>query len=118
MTDPSTGRDARTHLDSLVADIDDGLDAATRAREAALPACRRAIRHAGSSIRAVHRLDAAEAATLADACEVALREARAVLAPFPALAQAGYLHDRGHRAPFRSNVFVSCARAAPPGRSR
>ena len=93
MTDPSTGRDARTHLDSLVADIDDGLDAANRAREAALPACRRAIRHAGSSIRAVHRLDAAEAATLADACEVALREAQAVLAPFPALAQAGYLHD-------------------------
>lgn len=93
MTDPSPRGDARAHLDSLVAGIDDDLDAANRAREAALPACRRAIRHAGSSIRAVHRLDAGEADALAGACEIALREAQAVLAPFPALAQAGYLHD-------------------------
>lgn len=100
MTDPpSGGRVARAdgsvrrQLDPLVAAVDDELAAVNRAREAALPACRRAIRAAGSSIRAVHRLDEAEAAALADECEAAIREAQGVLAPFAGLAQAGYLHD-------------------------
>ena len=93
MSEAPTGRAVRAHLDLLVAAVDDELDAANRAREAALPACRRAIRHAGSSIRAVHRLDAAEAADLLESCERAVREAQAVLAPFPALTHAGYVHD-------------------------
>jgi translin len=69
------------------------LEAANQAREAALPACRRVIRAAGSSIRAVHRLDAAAAATIAADSEAALREAQKVLAPYPAVAHAGFLHD-------------------------
>jgi translin len=69
------------------------LDAANQAREAALPACRRVIRAAGSSIRAVHRLDVAAAATIAAESETALREAQKVLAPYPAVAHAGFLHD-------------------------
>jgi translin len=69
------------------------LDAANTAREHALPACRRVIRAAGSSIRAVHRLDTDGAAHLAAESEAALREAQQVLAPFPALAHAGFLHD-------------------------
>ena len=69
------------------------LDAANRAREAALPACRQAIRFAGSSIRAVHRLDAAEAAAIADRSEAALREAQRAVADHPAVAHAGFLHD-------------------------
>ena len=77
----------------MIASIDAALGAANQAREAALPACRRAIRAAGSSIRAVHGLDAARAAGLALECEAAIREAQDLLAPFPALAQAGYLHD-------------------------
>ncbi len=87
------GGAARGQLDAVVASIDDALAAANRAREAALPACRRAIRAAGSSIRAVHGLDPARAAALAAECEGAIREAQDVLSPFPALAQAGYLHD-------------------------
>jgi translin len=87
------GDAARAHLDAVIASIDHALGAANQAREAALPACRRAIRAAGSSIRAVHGLDAARAAGLASECEAAIREAQDLLAPFPALAQAGYLHD-------------------------
>jgi translin len=83
----------RAHLDAVIASIDDALGATNQAREAALPACRRAIRAAGSSIRAVHALDGARAAGLAAECEAAIREAQGLLGPFPALAQAGYLHD-------------------------
>jgi translin len=87
------GDAARAHLDAVIASIDDALGATNQAREAALPACRRAIRAAGSSIRAVHALDGARAAALAAECEAAIREAQDLLGPFPALAQAGYLHD-------------------------
>jgi translin len=81
------------HLATLVDGIDRDLERANLAREQALPACRRAIRAAGSSIRAVHRLDHAAAATLAAESEAAVHEAKGVLAPFPALANAGFLHD-------------------------
>jgi translin len=87
------GDPARAHLDTVIASIDAALGAANQAREAALPACRRAIRAAGSSIRAVHGLDTARAGALVAECEAAIREAQGLLRPFPALAQAGYLHD-------------------------
>jgi translin len=80
-------------LAGAVEAVVDQLGAANQAREAALPACRRVIRAAGSSIRAVHRLDAAGAAVIAGESEAALREAQAVLAPYPAVAHAGFLHD-------------------------
>ena len=69
------------------------LDRANQAREAALPACRRVIRAAGSSIRAVHRQDAVAAAELAAESEAELRYAQQVLASLPAVANAGFLHD-------------------------
>ncbi|MGE3619957.1 MAG: haloacid dehalogenase [Acidimicrobiia bacterium] len=77
------------HVDALRAT----LDSAHAAREQALPACRRAIRAAGSSIRAVHRLDPSAASALAAEAEGALREAQHVLAPHPSVAHAGFLHD-------------------------
>jgi translin len=76
-------------VDGVIAD----LAAANAAREIGLPACRRVIRSSGSSIRAVHRLDPAAAAALADEAESALREAQTALAPHPAVAFAGFLHD-------------------------
>ena len=88
---PADGR--RAGLDAVVDGIRDGLDATNAARETALPACRRAIRAAGSSIRAVHRLDPDEAARLADESERAIREAQAAVADFPAVAHAGFVHD-------------------------
>ena len=63
------------------------------AREVALPACRAAIRSSGSSIRAVHRNEPERAAALAVEAASALREAQEALAPFPAVAHAGFLHD-------------------------
>lgn len=69
------------------------LDAVNAAREVALAACRRTIRACGSSIRAIHAHDTDRAATLAEQALASLREAQEALAPFPALAAAGPLHD-------------------------
>jgi translin len=86
-------QDRRDSLAAAIAAIDAELSEANRAREAALVSCRRVIRAAGSSIRAIHRLDADAARDLADGSEVALREAQRVLSPFPAVGHAGFLHD-------------------------
>ncbi len=93
MSEPGGGGDRREHLHAIVAAIGTDLAGANGAREQALPACRRAIRAAGSSIRAVHRLDVAAAAALAAESEAAVRDAQRALVPFPALAHAGFLHD-------------------------
>ncbi len=69
------------------------LDGAHQAREAGLAACRQAIRAACIAIRAVHRRDSARATALIAGCEAAIRSAQEVLAPFPAVAHAGFLHD-------------------------
>ncbi|HEX4863757.1 MAG TPA: hypothetical protein VFV02_06780 [Acidimicrobiales bacterium] len=63
------------------------------AREAGLAASRRTIRAAGSAIRAVHHRDAKRYDALLADCEAALREAQKMLAPYPAVAYAGFLHD-------------------------
>lgn len=83
----------QTELKDIVDPIRGSLDAAHAAREQGLPACRRAIRAAGSSIRAVHRLQFERAAELADESEAAIRAAQEVLAPFPQVASAGFLSD-------------------------
>lgn len=83
----------RADLVAHVEGIKLNLDRANKAREAALPACRKVIRAAGSSIRAVHRQDAAAAAELAGESESELRYAQRVLVDFPAVANAGFLHD-------------------------
>lgn len=83
----------RAALDATVEQIRSQLELANAAREVALPACRRAIRAAGSSIRAAHRLDHAEADRLADESEQAIREAQQAVAGHAAIAHAGFLHD-------------------------
>lgn len=96
MTDPvgEVDRDRiQAELVAIVDPIRSSLDAAHGAREVGLPACRRAIRAAGSSIRAVHRLQFDRARQLADESEAAIREAQTVLAPFPSVANAGFLSD-------------------------
>jgi translin len=94
MSTSGTGRETRRDsLARAIAAIDQELGEANRAREAALVSCRGVIRAAGSSIRAIHRLDADAADDLADGAEAALREAQRVLSPFPAVGHAGFLHD-------------------------
>lgn len=63
------------------------------AREVSLVACRRAIRLAGSAIRAVHACQPDRAGTLLAQSEQAVREAQVALGPFPAIAYAGFLQD-------------------------
>lgn len=70
-----------------------GLAAANDAREAALPLCRTVVRMSGSAIRAVHRHRFDDAQALVSEADAALRAAQAALAPFPAVAHAGFLHD-------------------------
>ena len=83
----------RAELIAHVEGIRLNLDRANKAREAALAACRKVIRAAGSSIRAVHRQDPAAAIELAAESERELRYAQRVLAEQPAVAFAGFLHD-------------------------
>lgn len=112
---PRPGSRLAAELADVVGTVDDDLAAANRAREAALSACRSAIRSAGSSTRAVHRLDIARAAALADDAEAALREAQAVLAPHPAVAFAGFLHDAEKEYVEARAVAALVAGSAVPG---
>jgi translin len=69
------------------------LDGVNSAREAGLAACRKAIRAASSSIRAVHRLQPERVAAFRAESETAIRDAQRALAPYPMVAHAGFLHD-------------------------
>jgi translin len=69
------------------------LEAAHLAREQGLSACRRTIRGASQVIRAVHRREPAEVAERMAEVAALMREAQAALAPHPAVAYAGFLHD-------------------------
>ena len=93
MTDDDPMASRRGELADIVGPIQGALAASNGARELALPACRQVIRASGSSIRAVHRLEPERATALADEAEAALRTAQDVLAPFPAIREAGFLHD-------------------------
>lgn len=93
MSDEEPAAARRLDLSDQVNDVIAGLGARNRAREQALPACRLVIRTAGSSIRAVHRLDSQAAGALAAESEAALRTAQSVLEPHPSVAHAGFLHD-------------------------
>lgn len=63
------------------------------AREQALPLCREAIRHAANAIRAIHRLDAARARALVAQSGERVAAAAALLAAYPEVLHAGFVHD-------------------------
>jgi translin len=69
------------------------LENVNRARETGLAACRKAIRAASSSIRAVHRRQPELVASYRAESEAAIRDAQRALAPYPTVAFAGFLHD-------------------------
>ena len=87
------GGQDRRELDGLGEPVRRYLDAANRARETGLAACRRTIRACGDSIRAVHRGDHELAARLASEAAAALREAQDAVRPYPMVAASGPLHD-------------------------
>src|SRR3954453_21370586 len=80
-------------LQTLAEPVRSYLDAANSARERGLAACRRTIRACGSAIRAVHRLQPDVASGFVEEARAALAAAQTALAPFPAVAFAGFLHD-------------------------
>ena len=86
--------EARTaDLASLGAEARASLEASHQARETALASCRATIRSCGLAIRAVHRLQPAEADARVEEADHSLRRAQEALAPHPSLAAAGFLHD-------------------------
>jgi translin len=88
------GDDRRSaELSALLEPVRTALDASHQAREQGLAACRRTIRACGSAIRAIHRELPDDVARLTAEAQTALREAQDVLRPFPAVANAGFLHD-------------------------
>ncbi len=80
-------------LAALAEPLQSDLAAAHAAREIGLAACRRTIRASGLSIRAVHRAQPDVAADRRAEARAALAEAHEALAPHPAIAHAGFLHD-------------------------
>ena len=93
LSEPGNPSADRSELSLRVEEARGRLMAVNEAREAGLAACRQTIRAAGSAIRAVHRLDAERASALLSDCEASLRRAQEALAPYPAIAHAGFLHD-------------------------
>lgn len=85
--------DRSDELAALMAPLRERMAAAHGARETGLAACRRTIRAAGLSIRAVHRGDHEAAASRREEARQALAEAQAALRPHPAVAHAGFLSD-------------------------
>jgi translin len=69
------------------------LGAANTARELGLTACRRAVRAAGSAIRAIHRGQQERASALTGDSHRAILEAQDALVDFPGVAHAGFLFD-------------------------
>jgi translin len=80
-------------LGDLAPGVRSRLDEVQASREACLGACRRTIRLASMTIRAVHRLEWERAAELLDECQSTIREAQVAVADFPSVAHAGFLHD-------------------------
>jgi translin len=87
------GGGRQNELAALAEPLQADLAAAHAAREVGLAACRRTIRAAGLSIRAVHRAQPEVAAERRAESRAALTEAQVALAPHPAVAHAGFLHD-------------------------
>ncbi|MDP6605029.1 MAG: haloacid dehalogenase [Dehalococcoidia bacterium] len=80
-------------IESAVAGIRSDLQAASVARERALPLCRTAIRFAANCIRAVHRGEIQQGEELLAQSRDAVGEAAEALADFPQVMHAGFVHD-------------------------
>lgn len=89
----TAGAGRRDELAALAAPLHAELAATHAAREIGLAACRRTIRASGLSIRAVHRGQPDTAGERRAEARAALAEAHEALAPHPAVAHAGFLHD-------------------------
>ncbi len=92
-TSPPARRAGGTELAELIEQARHQLQGVNAAREVGLAACRRAIRAASSSIRAVHRVQPELVLAFRTESEAAIRDAQRALSPYPMIAFAGFLHD-------------------------
>jgi translin len=90
---PCTPRPGGGEFAALIEQGRKELEGVNGAREAGLTACRKAIRAASSSIRAVHRLQPELVVAFRAESEAAIRDAQRALAPYPMIGYAGFLHD-------------------------
>ena len=97
---------------ALLGPIRERLDAAHRAREAGLAACRRTIRASSQAIKAVHRRLPEQVAQHTDEARSAIREAQEALGPHPAVAFAGFLHDAEKE--YAEAVLTACLIGGDP----
>lgn len=80
-------------LEALAARLRAEFEATNQAREQALKECREIIRTASRCIRAIHRLEFPDAQTLLTEARARVESVKAILADYPALFHAGYVHD-------------------------
>jgi translin len=80
-------------LQPLSDDLQRRFEQKMAAREAALPAARRAIRSSANAIRAIHRSELDEAHVLLDQAAAALEVGETAVADHPDVRFAGFLHD-------------------------
>ena len=80
-------------LKRLSSDLQRAFDEKMTAREAALPAARKAIRTSANAIRAIHRGEDKEAERLLEEAATALREGVASVSDHADVRYAGFLHD-------------------------
>jgi translin len=80
-------------LEQIAADIRTRLEQSNRAREEALKLCREVIQFSSRTIRAIHREEMENAQKLLIEAKVRVHSSNAVLASYPELFHAGYVHD-------------------------
>jgi translin len=80
-------------LDAIIERVRANFTAKHQAREQALSLCREAIRHAATTIRAVHRGEVEGARALLAACRERVAAAREALSEHPDIYHAGFVHD-------------------------
>lgn len=81
------------NLDRIRDDLRAHLDAKHRARERALPLCRKAVRASANAIRAIHRAEKHEAESLMDEAAECLKSASEAMGDHPDIRYAGFFHD-------------------------
>ena len=80
-------------FDSIRDEVAAALDATYRAREVGLTNCRKVIRLSANAIRSLHRNEAEPAETLMGEAGELLTETIGVLAEYPDILHAGFVHD-------------------------
>jgi translin len=80
-------------LEPIMEGVRVNLAAKNQAREAALAACREALRHSANAIRSVHRGDYAGGEELIARANALLRDAAAALKDHPDIFYAGFVHN-------------------------